>query len=43
MESKWIEVQMSKVLSFKSQVGKVKTGQTTGGFTVISPYTHTHI
>ena len=42
MESKWIEVQMSKVLSFKLQVGKVKTGQTTGGFTVISPYTHTH-
>ena len=24
------------MLSFKPQVGKVKTGQTTGGFTVIS-------
>ena len=25
------------MLSFKSQVGKVKTGQTTDGFTIISP------
>ena len=30
-ESKRIEVQVGKVLSFKSQVGKVKTGQTIGG------------
>ena len=28
---------MSKVLSSKPQVGKVKTDQTIGGFTVISP------
>ena len=37
MESKWIEVQVGTVLSFKPQVGKVKTDQTTGGFTVMSP------
>ena len=37
MDSKWIEVQVGKVLNFKPQVGKVKTGQTTGGFTVIFP------
>ena len=37
MESKRIEAQVGKVLSFKSQVGKMKTGQTTGEFTVISP------
>ena len=36
-ENKQIEVQVSKVLSFKPQVGKVKTDQTTGGFIVISP------
>jgi len=28
---------VGKVLSFKPQIGKVKTGQTTGEFTVISP------
>ena len=38
-----IEVQMGKVLNFKSQVGKLKTDQTTYGFTIISPYTHTHM
>ena len=38
-----IEVQMGKVLNFKSQVGKLKTGQTTDEFTIISPYTHTYI
>ena len=33
-----IEVpQVGKVLSFKPQVGKVKTGLTTSGFTIISP------
>ena len=37
-ENKWIEAQVGKVLSFKPQVGKMKTGQTTGEFTVISPY-----
>ena len=37
MESKWIEVQVGKLLSFKSWVGKVKTGQTTSGFIVIFP------
>lgn len=36
-ENKQIEVQVSKVLSFKPQVGKAKTDQTTGGFIVISP------
>ena len=36
MESKRIEVQVGKVLSFKLRVDNVKTGQTTGGFTVIS-------
>ena len=38
MESKQIEVQMGKMLSFKLQVGKVETGQTISGFTVISPF-----
>ena len=37
MESKWIEVQVGKLLSFKPWVGKVKTGQTTIGFIVIFP------
>ena len=37
MESKQIEVQVGKVLSFKPWVGNVKTSQTTCGFTVISP------
>ena len=37
MESKRIEAQVGKVLSFKSQIGKMKTSQTTSGFTVISP------
>lgn len=32
-----IEAQVCKVLSFKSQVSKVKTDQITDGFTVISP------
>ena len=36
-----IKVQMGKVLNFKSQVGKLKTGHITDGFTIISPYTHT--
>ena len=38
MENKRIEAQVGKVLSFKPQVGKMKMGQTTGEFTVISPY-----
>ena len=38
MESKQIEVQVGKVLCFKPRVGKVKTGQTTSEYTVISPY-----
>jgi hypothetical protein len=29
---------VGKVTRFKPQVGNVKTGQTTGGFTVINPY-----
>ena len=37
-ESKWIEAQVGKVLSFKPRIGKVKTGQTTSRFTVISPF-----
>ena len=32
-----IEVQVGRILSFKPWVGKVKTGQTTGEFTIISP------
>ena len=36
MERKQIEVQVGKMLSFKSRVGKVKIGQIIGGFTVIS-------
>ena len=31
IKRKHIKVQVGKVLSFKSQVGKVKTGQTIGG------------
>ena len=38
MESKRMEAQVGKVLSFKPQIGKVKTDQTTGGFTIISPF-----
>ena len=37
MESKQIEAQVGKVLCFKPQVGKVKTGQTTGGFIDVCP------
>ena len=37
IESKQIKIQVGKILSFKSQVGKIKTGQTTGGFTIIFP------
>ena len=37
MESKRIEAQVGKVLSFKPQIGKMKTSQTIGGFNVISP------
>ena len=37
MESKRIEVQVGKVLSFKLWVSYVKTSQTIGGFTVIFP------
>ena len=36
-ESKRVEVQVDKVLSFKSQVGKIKTSQITDKFIVISP------
>ena len=35
-ESKWIETQVGKVLSFKPQVSKVKMGLITGEFSVIS-------
>ena len=36
-ESKRIEVQVGKILSFKPRVGKVKRGQTTGEFIAIYP------
>ena len=36
METKQSEIQVGKVLSFELKVGKVKTNQTTGEFTVIS-------
>ena len=42
MKSKRIEAQVGKVLSFKSQVDKVKTGQTIGEFTIISPLNKQH-
>ena len=42
MESKRIEAQVGKVLSFKSQVDKMKTGQTRGEFTIISPLNKQH-
>ena len=38
--SKRNEAWVGKVLNFKPWVGKVKMGQSTGGFTVISPYTY---
>ena len=36
-ESKRIKVQVDKILSFKSQVGKMKTSQITDEFIIISP------
>ena len=32
-----IEVQVGKVISFEPRVGKLQTGQPSGGFTVIIP------
>ena len=37
-ESKQIEAQVGKMLSFKTQVSKMKTVQTIGRFTVIFPF-----
>ena len=37
MESKRMEAQVGKVLSFKPQIGKLKMSQNIGGFIVISP------
>ena len=37
MENKWNIPQVGKVTLFKPQVGKVISGQTTSGFSVITP------
>ena len=38
MENKWNIPQVGKVTIFKPRVGKMISGQTIGGFSVITPF-----